>query len=304
VDAAEVEAGDVDAAEVEGAGEDGAGVDVDVDGVGGGVVDAEVVGVGVGVGVLDTTGCVVDGDGDGDGRDDELDDGEGDALVGVGSAEDEVGDDEGCTVVGTSVGVTNDGAGVAVTPAIGGKPAEELLIAVGAARPEASADPIICGLPLLLRLPLLGAFDEEKAAPRGAEAAGLRRNPGCTKPSTSSAASDPPPAIAARRAFTRRVAAAAPPRWVPRLPPRRRVAGAPACDRPGAGIVRKSSMTCSFSSALARIGSSSGAHRAIHASRRSRQAKHSVTWRVTLNRRSAGNTTLSGRTPSRIPPSR
>lgn len=189
-----------------------------------------------------------------------------------------MGDDEGWTVVCTgSVGVTNDGVtnegvGVAVTPAIGGRPADELLIALGVARPEASAEPIICGVPLLLRLPLLGAFDGEKEAPRGAEVAELRRNPGCTKPSTSSAASDPPPATAARRALTLRVATGAAFAWVPRLPPRRRLAGAPACDRPGAGIVRKSSMTCSFSSALTRIGSSAGAHRAMHASRRSRHA--------------------------------
>jgi hypothetical protein len=56
--------------------------------------------------------------------------------------------------------VANDGVGVADTPAIGGRPADELLIAVGAGRPEAAAEPTICGLSLLLRLPPLGAFDE------------------------------------------------------------------------------------------------------------------------------------------------
>jgi hypothetical protein len=62
-----------------------------------------------------------------------------------------------------NVGVTNDGTGVAVTPAIGGMPTEEpLAAAVGVGRPVASEVPVICGLPLLLRLPVLGSFGDEE----------------------------------------------------------------------------------------------------------------------------------------------
>jgi hypothetical protein len=172
-----------------------------------------------------------------------------------------------------TVTVANDGIGVAVTPTIGGRPPEELLTALGVGRPEASDVPITAGLPLLLRLPVLASFGDEEGTPRDAEAAVFRKNPGCTKPSNASTTTDPAPATTARLALTALPPLTAMlPRWVPRLPPSRRPAGAPACDRPGSASVRKSSMTCSFSSAPARIGSSSGAHRLMQASRRSRQA--------------------------------
>ena len=64
---------------------------------------------------------------------------------------------------------------------------------------------------------------------------------------------------------------------------------APGCL--SSGVDDKSSMTCSCSSASARIGSSSGAHRAMQPSRRSWQARHSLRWRDKVNRRAADSTT-------------
>jgi hypothetical protein len=58
------------------------------------------------------------------------------------------------------------------------------------------------------------------------------------------------------------------------------------------GIDCKSSLTCSCSSASARIGSSSGAHRAMQSSRRSWQVRHWLRWRDKANRRAAGSTTV------------
>jgi hypothetical protein len=191
--------------------------------------------------------------------------------------------------------VPYDGVGGAVTPAIGGRPATELLAALGTGRTEASAAvPVICGALLLPGVTPLGSFDEDREEPRGAGAAVLKRNPGWTRPSTSSTTSNPVPAMAARQARSPLPAATgAAPRWAPRLARGRPPAGATAGNRAVSGTVRRSSMTCSFSSAPARIGSSSGAQRAMHSARRFRQLSHWPTWRVTLNRRSAGNTTMA-----------
>jgi hypothetical protein len=76
---------------------------------------------------------------------------------------------------------------------------------------------------------------------------------------------------------------------------------APGCLR--SGIDRKPSMTCSCSSASARIGSSSDAHRPMQSSRRSWQARHWLRWRDTLNRRAAGSTAVGRRPSARGSPS-
>lgn len=186
-----------------------------------------------------------------------------------------MGDDEGLAVLCTgAVAVADDDVGaVELPPPPAGRPAEEPPVVLGTGRPgTVSKVPIICGSPLLPRLLLPGSFDEEEV-PRGAEAAELRKNPGCTKPSSSTTSNPAPPAAATRLVKT---ALPMPARAVSpstlRLPRDRPPDRAPRWDRADSGIVRKSSMTCSFSSALARIGSSSGAQRTMQASRRSRQA--------------------------------
>jgi hypothetical protein len=62
-------------------------------------------------------------------------------------------------------------------------------------------------------------------------------------------------------------------------------------------------MTCSLSSVSARIGSSSGAHRAMQSSRRPWQVPHWLRCRVTVSRREAGSTATCRRPPSRGSPS-
>jgi hypothetical protein len=57
-------------------------------------------------------------------------------------------------------------------------------------------------------------------------------------------------------------------------------------------------MTCSNSSAAARIGSSSGAHRAMQSLRRSWQVAHSLRWRDTDSRKEAGSTGMKRRPAS------
>jgi len=110
-----------------------------------------------------------------------------------------------------------------------------------------------------------------------------RRTPGHTKASSSSAASSPVPAAAAARPMTTLVAgpAGATRRWAP----------GPAPGGLGSGIDCRSSMTWSCSSASARTGSSSGAHRRMQSSRRSWQARHWLRWRDKVNRRAAGSAT-------------
>jgi len=110
-----------------------------------------------------------------------------------------------------------------------------------------------------------------------------RRTPGHTNASSSRAASSPDPAMAAARPVTTLVAepAGAARRWAP--------GPGPGCL--GSAIDRKSSMTCSVSSASARIGSSSGAHRLMQSSRRSWQARHRLRCRDRVNRRAAGSAT-------------
>jgi hypothetical protein len=116
-----------------------------------------------------------------------------------------------------------------------------------------------------------------------------RRTPGHTNASSSSAATSPAPIATADRPMTTFVAvpAGATRRWAPGT--------APGCLSPG--VDDKSSMTCSCSSASARIGSSSGAHRAMQSSRRSWQARHSLRWRDKVNRRAA-DSTIVWRRPS------
>jgi hypothetical protein len=69
----------------------------------------------------------------------------------------------------------------------------------------------------------------------------------------------------------------------------RRWAPGPAPGCLNSGIDCTSSMTCSCSSASARIGSSSGAHRLMQSSRWSWQARHWLRWRDKVNRRAAGS---------------
>ena len=57
-------------------------------------------------------------------------------------------------------------------------------------------------------------------------------------------------------------------------------------------------MTCSNSSAAARIGSSSGAHRVMQSSRRFWQVRHSLRWRDSDSRKEAGSTGMNRRPPS------
>ena len=57
-------------------------------------------------------------------------------------------------------------------------------------------------------------------------------------------------------------------------------------------------MTCSCSSASARIGSSSGPHRAMQSSRRCWQARHWLRWRDKVNRRAAGSAAVRRRPAS------
>ena len=105
--------------------------------------------------------------------------------------------------------------------------------------------------------------------------------PGHTNASSSSAATSPVPAAAAARPMTTLVArpAGATRRWAPGPPP--------GCLT--SGIDCESSMTCSCSSASARIGSSSGAQPAMQSSRRCWQARHWLRWRDKVNRRAAGS---------------
>jgi hypothetical protein len=65
---------------------------------------------------------------------------------------------------------------------------------------------------------------------------------------------------------------------------------APACL--SSGVDCTCSAICSCSSASARIGSNSGAHRAMQSSRRSWQVRHSLRWRDKVNRRAADSTTV------------
>ena len=165
--------------------------------------------------------------------------------------------------------------------------------------------PVARGVPLPLTAPLLGSCDDEGAEePCGAKATAPCRNPGHTNPSNRNAASNPAPAaIEARRAtIAVAVLTEAAPLPAPGQAEGRRT-GAPARGGADSGRWRVSSMTCSVSSASAKMGSSSGAHRAMRSSRRSRQVSHSPTWRVTANRRAVGNTTPSRGTPSCAPPS-
>jgi hypothetical protein len=60
--------------------------------------------------------------------------------------------------------------------------------------------------------------------------------------------------------------------------------------RVSSGTECRSSVTCSFSSVSARIGSNCGAHRAMQSSRQPWQVPHWLRCRVTVNRRAAGNT--------------
>ena len=117
-----------------------------------------------------------------------------------------------------------------------------------------------------------------------------RRTPGHTNASSSSAASSPVPAAAAARPMTTFVVgpAGATRRWAP--------GPAPGCL--SSGIDCRSSMTCSWSSAPARIGSSSGAHRPMQSSRRSWQERHWLRWRDKVNRRAAGSAAVRRRPSS------
>jgi hypothetical protein len=83
----------------------------------------------------------------------------------------------------------------------------------------------------------------------------------------------------------------------------RRWAPGPAPGCLSSGVDCKSSVICSCSSASARMGSSSGAHRAMQSSRRSWQVRHSLRWRDKVSRRAAGSTTVWRRPSSRGSPS-
>jgi hypothetical protein len=166
--------------------------------------------------------------------------------------------------------------------------------------------PVADGVPPPPTAPLLTSFDDEvEEESCGTKAAAPCRNPGHTNPSNVSTTSNPAPAaIEARRAMIAvAVFAGAASLPAPGRAGGRRT-GAPARGRADSGRWRESSMTCSVSSASARMGSSSGAHRAMRSSRRLRQVSHWPTWRATANRMAVGNTTLSRRTPSGAPPSR
>lgn len=234
--------GDVAGVDIDGEGEDGEGEDGVVDGAG-------VVGVGVadgldgGVVVGARVGCVLLGDGEGDLE-----------GVAVGLPGGEVDDAEGCAGPADDVGTGGP------PPAPGDRPPEPGVgVAFGVDRPRTLEEvPTTCGLPWLPGVALSVPRGDEGVELRGAEAAVLRKNPGCTKPSNSSTTSNPDPAPTAAR---KGVSMAPMPAGAP-------LASALAWDHAGSGIVRKSSMTCSFSSAPARIASNSGAHRATRSSRR------------------------------------
>ena len=157
-------------------------------------------------------------------------------------------------------------------------------------RPETpSGVPVTGWAPVLLKPPLPGSGDDGVVESRGTKAPVLCRNPGHTNASSSSAASSPAPAAADLRATA-----------VPAVPTeatRRRAASA-SRGRASSGTARKPSVTCSFSSVPASIGSSSGAHRPMQSSRRPWQVPHWLRCRVTVTRRAAGNTAVCRRPPS------
>ena len=117
--------------------------------------------------------------------------------------------------------------------------------------------PVTCGAPAPLGPPLLGFCDDGLVESRGMRSAVLCRNPGHTNASSSSATSSPAPAAADAAGWRTTTVLAVPPEaarlW--KLGVSR--------GRASSGARYKSSMTCSFSSAPARIGSSPGARSVV-----------------------------------------
>ena len=253
----------------------GVGVGVDALVVGAGVV-ADALGVGVGVDALDVgAGLEADALGVGDVDRDDDDDGDGDDGC--------VGDDVGA-VEGGTVKYTEGCADPAGLPVVAGGSVLSRPDAPGrAARPWLSSGvpptvPATVGASAPLVTAVFRSGEDTFVAARVP-----RSTPGQTNASSSSAATSPAPAAAVARPMTILVAgrAGSTRRWAPGTPPGGR----------SPGIDRASSIACSRSSASARIGSRPGAHRAMQSSRRCWQARHSLRWRDTVNRRAADSTT-------------
>lgn len=151
--------------------------------------------------------------------------------------------------------------------------------------------PVTGWAPVLLKPPLPGSCDDGAVESRGTKAPVLCRNPGHTNASNSSAASSPAPAAAAGLRATA----------IPVVPTEATRRRAPSASRgpAGSGTARKPSMTCSFSSVPASIGSSCDPHRPVQSSRRPWQVPHWLRCRVTVTRRATGNTAVCRRPPSR-----
>lgn len=275
---------------------------------GDGVDDGDALGDGVGEG--DVVGDVV---GDGDLVGEGVDDGDlvGDGVEGTpvrcvadgdGDGVELVGDVHGLRrVVGVDVGDSTPdgtvGAGEAniegpaqVPAAAGGRLLNRPADPVRACRPLLRSGtppmvPVAFGAPLLLGSCAAGA-----AASRGTRAGVPCRNPGHTNASSSSARNSPAPAAAASRRApaVAEVPTGATRRWAPGV----------SRDRASCGTVCRPSVTRSLSSVPAKIGSISGAHLARWPSRLPWQVPHSLRCLVTVSRRAAGNTMMSGRAPS------